>query len=73
MIGLASASETQQYLDPCFNGVYVPDLLYEPLVVRGTGPRGIEDEIARHERAHHAMRLALTPARARSARLRIRE
>jgi hypothetical protein len=58
VIGLASPSETQRYLQPCFNGLYVPDLLYEPIVVLGTGPHGIEDAIARHELVHYAMRLA---------------
>ena len=58
VLGLGSATETQRYLQPCFNGLYIPDLLYEPLVVLGTGPRGIDNEIARHELVHYAMRLA---------------
>ncbi len=58
VIGLGSASETQRYLQACFIGLYIPDLLYEPLVVLGTGPHGIDDEIARHELVHYAMRLA---------------
>jgi hypothetical protein len=58
VIGLASIEETRRYFQPCFNGRYLPDVLYQPLIVLGTGRIGIEDDVARHELVHYVMRLA---------------
>jgi hypothetical protein len=58
VIGLASIDETRRYFQPCFNGRYLPDELYQPLIVLGTGRLGIEDDVARHELVHYVMRLA---------------
>ena len=57
VIGLASIEETRRYLPPCFNGRYLPNLLFQPLIVLGTGSFGIEDQVARHELVHYVMRL----------------
>ena len=57
VIGLASMEETRRYFRPCFNGRYLSDLLYQPLIVLGTGAVGIEDTLARHELVHYVMRL----------------
>ncbi len=58
VVGLGSPRETRRYLRTCFDGVFVHGLLYQPVIVLGTGPRGIDDQIARHELVHYTMRLA---------------
>jgi hypothetical protein len=58
VIAFATRAELADYVQTHYQGFYLSRLFGRPMIVAGGGEGGFHDGLARHELAHHVMRLA---------------